>query len=80
MTDRSGPPLRAVRIAAKCPICSKPADEKYQPFCTKRCADIDLGRWLKEGYRVETEEGPGEEEPGRGTSEEGLGRPSGQRR
>jgi endogenous inhibitor of DNA gyrase (YacG/DUF329 family) len=79
MTDRTGPPLRAVRIAAKCPICSKPADEKYQPFCTKRCADIDLGRWLKEGYRVETEEGPGEDEPGRGTAEGGLGRPSGQR-
>ena len=52
MTDRSGPPLRAVRIAAKCPICAKPADEKYQPFCTKRCADIDLGRWLKGSYVI----------------------------
>ena len=36
----------------------------YKPFCSKRCADIDLGRWLKEGYRVPTDEGPGEEEPG----------------
>jgi endogenous inhibitor of DNA gyrase (YacG/DUF329 family) len=79
MTDRSSPPLRAVRIAAKCPICSKPAEAQYQPFCSKRCANIDLGRWLKEGYRVETEEGPGEEEPGRGTSQDGAGRPSGQR-
>lgn len=79
MTDRSSPPLRAVRIAAKCPICSKPAEGQYQPFCSKRCADIDLGRWLKEGYRVETEEGPGEEEPGGGTSADGSGRPSGQR-
>ncbi len=79
MTDRSSPPLRAVRIAAKCPICSKPAEAQYQPFCSKRCADIDLGRWLKEGYRVETEEGPGEEEPGRGTSQDGADRPSGQR-
>lgn len=66
MTDRFPPPLRAVRIAAACPICKKPATERYQPFCTKRCADIDLGRWLKEGYRVETEEGPGEDEPGGG--------------
>ena len=57
-------PLRAVRIQAKCPVCGKPADAKYQPFCTKRCADIDLGRWLKEGYRVPTDEGPGEDEPG----------------
>ena len=61
--DRSAP-LRAVRIQAKCPVCGKPADAKYQPFCTKRCADIDLGRWLKEGYRVPTDEGPGEEGPG----------------
>jgi endogenous inhibitor of DNA gyrase (YacG/DUF329 family) len=62
MTDRSNtPPLRAVRMAAKCPVCGKPADPaKYRPFCSKRCADIDLGRWLKEGYRVETDEGPTE--------------------
>ena len=44
--------------AAKCPICGKPADAKYRPFCGKRCADIDLGRWLKGGYRVPTEETP----------------------
>jgi uncharacterized protein len=61
--DRSVP-LRAVRIQAKCPVCGKPADAKYQPFCTKRCADIDLGRWLKEGYRVPTDEAPDEAEPG----------------
>ena len=70
MPDRpSSPlPLRAVRIAANCPICSKPAAEpKHRPFCCKRCADIDLGRWLKEGYRFETDENPGDEEaPGEG--------------
>ena len=66
MNDRT-PPLRAVRIAAKCPTCGKAVAEAYRPFCSKRCADIDLGRWLKEGYRVETDEGPGEEDPnGRG--------------
>ncbi|HYC64674.1 MAG TPA: DNA gyrase inhibitor YacG [Reyranellaceae bacterium] len=64
------PPLRAVRIAPKCAVCSKPAEEKYKPFCSKRCADIDLGRWLKESYRVPTDEGPGEEEP-KTRSEEG---------
>ena len=56
-SDRS-PPLRAVRTEAKCPVCGKPADQKYRPFCTKRCADIDLGRWLKESYRVPTDETP----------------------
>ena len=68
MADRpAAPPLRAVRIAAKCPVCGKPADLKYRPFCSKRCADIDLGRWLKEGYRFETDEAPGDEEtPGEG--------------
>ena len=55
-------PLRAVRIQAKCPVCGKPAEAKYQPFCTKRCADIDLGRWLKESYRVPSEDAPGEDD------------------
>ena len=45
-------PLRAVRIQAKCPRCGKPADQKYRPFCSKRCADIDLGHWLKGNYVV----------------------------
>jgi uncharacterized protein len=68
--DRPSPPLRAVRIAAKCPVCSKPAETKYRPFCSKRCADIDLGRWLKESYRVPTDEGleEGLEEGGDGRS------------
>ena len=62
--DRPTPPLRAVRVAAKCPVCSKQVATEYRPFCSKRCADIDLGRWLKEGYRVETDEAPMDEEPG----------------
>ena len=33
-----------------CPICRKPTDPAVRPFCSKRCADVDLGRWLKEGY------------------------------
>ena len=45
----------------------------FRPFCSKRCADIDLGRWLKESYVVPTDEGPGEEEP-RAQGEGGGGR------
>jgi endogenous inhibitor of DNA gyrase (YacG/DUF329 family) len=41
-----------------CPICGKPASPRQRPFCSQRCTDIDLGRWLKGNYRVETEEGP----------------------
>ena len=35
-----------------CPICGKPAHAQYAPFCSRRCADIDLGRWLKGGYSI----------------------------
>jgi endogenous inhibitor of DNA gyrase (YacG/DUF329 family) len=37
---------------AKCPICGKPAVPDYRPFCSKPCADIDLGRWLGGRYVV----------------------------
>ena len=35
-----------------CPICSKDTDPKYRPFCSRRCADVDLGRWLTGAYAV----------------------------
>jgi hypothetical protein len=41
-----------------CPICGKPAVPERRPFCSSRCAQIDLGRWLGERYKVETEELP----------------------
>ena len=44
--------------AARCPICSKPASRQHAPFCSGRCRDIDLGRWLKGSYRIATEETP----------------------
>ncbi len=43
--------------AKPCPICGKSAVEKFQPFCSKRCADVDLHRWLSGVYAV-----PGKEE------------------
>ncbi|KNX42016.1 zinc-binding protein [Roseovarius tolerans] len=35
-----------------CPICRKPADTRYRPFCSKRCADVDLGKWFSGDYAV----------------------------
>ena len=35
-----------------CPICHKDSDPKYRPFCSKRCADVDLGRWLTGAYAI----------------------------
>lgn len=40
-----------------CPICAKETDPRYRPFCSRRCADIDLGRWLSEGYAIPADEG-----------------------
>ena len=37
---------------APCPICGKPREQKFRPFCSKRCADVDLNRWLKGIYAV----------------------------
>jgi endogenous inhibitor of DNA gyrase (YacG/DUF329 family) len=36
----------------KCPICGKPAVDQFKPFCSKRCADIDLNRWLTGNYVI----------------------------
>lgn len=35
-----------------CPICGKPAYPKYRPFCSRRCADLDLAHWLRGDYRI----------------------------
>ena len=35
-----------------CPICDKKSNERYRPFCSRRCADVDLGRWLNESYGI----------------------------
>ena len=36
----------------KCSICGSPSTAQYRPFCSRRCADVDLGRWLKGGYAI----------------------------
>jgi hypothetical protein len=36
----------------KCPICGQPAAFRYRPFCSRRCADVDLGRWFTGAYSV----------------------------
>ena len=50
--------------AMQCPICGKPTIERYKPFCSKRCADIDLNQWLVGSYRIAGEA------VGQGTDEE----------
>ena len=40
-----------------CSICGKPKSAEAKPFCSKRCADIDLGRWLKGSYAIPGQDG-----------------------
>lgn len=35
-----------------CPICGKPSSQQHHPFCSGRCADIDLNRWLSGAYVI----------------------------
>lgn len=40
------------RSERKCPICAKPRVAEYTPFCSKRCRDRDLLKWLDDGYAL----------------------------
>ena len=44
------------RAAPQCPICGAACAPRWRPFCSRRCADVDLGRWLKEAYRIPSAE------------------------
>jgi endogenous inhibitor of DNA gyrase (YacG/DUF329 family) len=54
--------------AAKCPICGKPASPEHRPFCSPRCADVDLHRWLSGKYAVPGSDDP--DETGEGDDED----------
>jgi len=42
----------AAKPLPKCPTCGAPADAKARPFCSSRCADIDLGNWFQGKYAI----------------------------
>jgi uncharacterized protein len=44
--------------ARKCVVCGKAQDAKHRPFCSRRCADVDLGKWLGGRYAIPAEEPP----------------------
>jgi len=44
--------------ARRCPLCGKPRDEAYKPFCSRGCRDRDLNAWFGEGYRVPVDQAP----------------------
>jgi len=52
---RAGEPERgdsAAKAGKVCVVCGRPRDPRYDPFCSRRCADVDLHRWLKGSYVV----------------------------
>ena len=45
-------PSTRPRKGQNCPICAKPKDQAYAPFCSRGCRDRDLLKWLGDAYRV----------------------------
>lgn len=60
MSDKTTPGAGAVTwpkgaspsYAPSCPICKKPTEPRLRPFCSRRCADVDLARWLSGTYAI----------------------------
>ena len=57
--------VQGLRKAVPCPRCGTPSKREAWPFCSKRCAEIDLGRWFDGTYAVEVVE----EDAGHGMDE-----------
>jgi hypothetical protein len=49
--------------APACPVCGKPSEQRWRPFCSKRCADVDLARWLRGDYAIPGEDRTDDDEP-----------------
>jgi len=45
-----------------CPLCGKPVEDRFRPFCSKRCADLDLAHWLRGDYAIAARKDPEDEE------------------
>jgi uncharacterized protein len=59
--------VKPLTPARRCAVCGKPVTARHRSFCSARCSDIDLGRWLKGNYSIPTDEDPedaGEHDPG----------------
>jgi uncharacterized protein len=57
-----GQPAKAEKPPRPCAICGKPAEHAFRPFCSSRCRDVDLNRWLSGTYIVPGRDDEAEEE------------------
>jgi uncharacterized protein len=64
------PAMPAAQNRKLCPICGKPTVDRFRPFCSRRCADVDLNRWLSGVYAVPATEDEEEDERRDGSGEE----------
>jgi endogenous inhibitor of DNA gyrase (YacG/DUF329 family) len=39
-----------------CPICDGETEAQFRPFCSKRCADVDLAKWLTGSYAIPSQD------------------------
>ncbi len=46
------PPTASTTGRGRCPICGAPTEVAYRPFCSQRCRDVDLSRWLRGTYAI----------------------------
>ncbi|MEP1209052.1 MAG: DNA gyrase inhibitor YacG [Rhizobiaceae bacterium] len=56
MVDKASPKVTPLRPQTPCPQCKQPSQRSSYPFCSKRCADLDLGAWLNGSYRLSGDE------------------------
>ncbi len=77
MADQPGskPPPPPVRLRKRrpCPLCEQPSKQKYHPFCSARCADIDLHKWLGGHYAIPASDPPDFEDDGSGSDPSEVG-------
>ena len=53
-----------------CPICTRKPDPTYRPFCSRRCADVDLDKWLGGGYAIPSDDPDDMEEAAQAAAQE----------
>ncbi|GAB4226447.1 MAG: hypothetical protein Kow0032_04060 [Methyloligellaceae bacterium] len=47
-----GPGRSERKLTGTCPMCGKKTEREFRPFCSRRCADLDLARWLNGSYAI----------------------------
>lgn len=59
-----------------CPVCARETEAKFRPFCSKRCADVDLAKWLTGAYAIPVEAVDEDDDTAFPEDPEGDGRPN----